>query len=228
MRRVSQPHKRKLTEIIVRQAKPKAAAYLIWDTHQRGLALRVRPTGRKGWLCIYRAGGKPRWLHLGDADAIGLGDARVHRGRGDARGGQGRRSGQREARQARQRYASASWPRSMSRHAKKHNKSWKQGAYLVERYATARWRDLPANSITRTNVRGMLAKLKPMMANQVLAAISAAFSWGGGRGTRRANPCRLIKRNADAEPRAHPVGVGNSAILACPRRHCRSDHRRRP
>jgi hypothetical protein len=62
MSRVSQPNKRKLTEIVVRQAKPKAGSgYLIWDAHQRGLALRVRPTGRKVWMCVYRARGKPRW-----------------------------------------------------------------------------------------------------------------------------------------------------------------------
>ena len=77
MRSVSQPHKRKLTEIVVRQAKPKAAAYLIWDTHTRGLALRVRPSGRMVWMCVYRAGGKPQWYRIGDASTIGLADARV-------------------------------------------------------------------------------------------------------------------------------------------------------
>ena len=35
----------RLTELSVRNARPAKTAYLVWDTHQRGLALRVQPTG---------------------------------------------------------------------------------------------------------------------------------------------------------------------------------------
>src|SRR5262245_3690192 len=68
--------KGKLTELSVRKLRPEAAAYLIWDTHQRGLAIRVQPSGSKGWKAIYSRRGRPRWLHLGDAGVIGLADAR--------------------------------------------------------------------------------------------------------------------------------------------------------
>ena len=40
------------------------------------LAVRVLPSGRKTWLCIYRANGRPRWLQIAAADAVGLADAR--------------------------------------------------------------------------------------------------------------------------------------------------------
>ena len=69
--------KRKLTELSVRKLKPKTATYVIWDTHQRGLAVRVQPTGSRAWKCVYSFHGRPRWLHLGDAGAIGLADART-------------------------------------------------------------------------------------------------------------------------------------------------------
>jgi Arm DNA-binding domain len=49
---------------------------LFWDTKAPGLALMVRASGRKSWKVIYRHHGRPRWLHLGDAQAIGLADAR--------------------------------------------------------------------------------------------------------------------------------------------------------
>src|SRR6516164_6134575 len=68
--------KRRLTDLTVKKAKPQAAAYLIWDTHQHGLALRVQPTGKKSWNAIYSRHGRPRWLYLGDANAIALSDAR--------------------------------------------------------------------------------------------------------------------------------------------------------
>jgi hypothetical protein len=69
--------KRRLTELTVRTAKPKAAAYLIWDTRQSHLALAVQPTGTKSWKVIYsRHDGRSRWLTLGSADVIDLADAR--------------------------------------------------------------------------------------------------------------------------------------------------------
>ena len=69
--------KRRLTELYVRKLKPKTQPFLVWDTHQRGLAVRVQPTGARAWKCIYSHHGRPRWLHLGDAGAIGLADART-------------------------------------------------------------------------------------------------------------------------------------------------------
>jgi hypothetical protein len=72
MHRPKRPaYKRRFTEFFVRKLKPEAAAYVVWDTHQRGLAIRVQPTA------VYSRQGRPRWLHLGDAGAIGLADART-------------------------------------------------------------------------------------------------------------------------------------------------------
>src|SRR5262245_1084585 len=68
--------RRKLSELGVRKAKPERIAYLIWDTYQRGLALRVQPTGARSWIAIYRFHNRPRWYHIGDAGAIALSDAR--------------------------------------------------------------------------------------------------------------------------------------------------------
>jgi hypothetical protein len=71
------PRRATLTELTVRKAQPEAAAYLLWDQRQRGLALRVQPTGRKAWNLIYSRLGRPRWLYLGDVSAVGLADARL-------------------------------------------------------------------------------------------------------------------------------------------------------
>src|SRR6516162_8920086 len=77
-RRKREANKRRLTDLFVRsKAKPRAAAYLVWDTYQRGLALRVLPTGNKSWVTVYSRHGRPRWLHLGNAGAIGLAEART-------------------------------------------------------------------------------------------------------------------------------------------------------
>ena len=37
----------------------------------------VQRSGKKAWKVIYFAsGGRPRWYHIGDVDAVGLADAR--------------------------------------------------------------------------------------------------------------------------------------------------------
>src|SRR6516165_9373932 len=69
--------KRRITELTVSKAKAKTTAYLIWDTKQGGLALRVQPTGAKAWVVVYSRHGRSRWLTLGKASKIGLSDART-------------------------------------------------------------------------------------------------------------------------------------------------------
>ena len=73
----SAPNKRKLTAIFMQKLKPQARPFMVWDAMQRGLALRVEPTGYRGWKVVYRHHGRPRWYHLGAADAIGLAHART-------------------------------------------------------------------------------------------------------------------------------------------------------
>jgi integrase len=189
-------HKRRLTELFVRKAKPRAAAYLIWDTHQRGLALRIQPSGARSFKCIYSRHGRPRWLHLGDANAIGLSAARtlaaetmiaVAKGRDPAAEKQAERGAGTFAELA-ERY--------VEQHAKKHNKSWRQADDLVRRYLLPRWGKLQASTITRADVKAMMARIDaPILANQTLAAVSAIFSWAMKEEILPANPCKLVPRN---------------------------------
>ena len=58
------PYKRKLSSLFVTKAKATARTYLVWDTYQRGLALRVEPTGYKSFKAIYRFNNRSRWYHI--------------------------------------------------------------------------------------------------------------------------------------------------------------------
>jgi integrase len=188
--------KRRLTELAVRKLKSASAPYLIWDTHQRGLAIRVQPTGARAWKAIYSYHGRPRWLHIGDAGAIGLADARtlaaeamlaVARGHDPA--------AEKRAERGAGTFADLA-ATYVERYAKRRNKSWAQSDYLVRRYLLPRWGKLQASTITRGDVRTLLAKIEaPVLANQVLAAASAIFSWAVKQEIVAANPCRGIERN---------------------------------
>jgi integrase len=190
--------KRRLTELFVRKVKPRAkAAFLVWDTLQRGLAIRVQPGGGKAWKCIYSYHGRPRWLHLGDAAAIGLADARtlaaecmleVARGKDPA--------AEKRAERGAGTFADLA-ARYVETYAKKRNKSWRQADALVRRVALPRWGRLQAASITRADVRTMMSRIDaPIVANQTLAAVSAIFSWAVKQEILGTNPCRGVDRNA--------------------------------
>jgi integrase len=56
---------------------------------------------------------------------------------------------------------------------------------------------LPANGITRADVKSMMRNLEdaPILANQTLAAVSAVFTWAVKEDVLPTNPCKLVERN---------------------------------
>jgi len=66
-----------LTDRAVTSAKAKDGKRIeLWDTHERGLCLRVS-SDKKAWVVRYRANGKQRRFVIGDAEDMGLADARI-------------------------------------------------------------------------------------------------------------------------------------------------------
>src|ERR1700757_1430425 len=70
------PNKQKLTSLTVTKLQPTAKPFLVWDSYQRGLALQIQPSGYRSYKLIYRFHNRPRWYHIGAADAIALAVAR--------------------------------------------------------------------------------------------------------------------------------------------------------
>jgi integrase len=190
-------HKRQLTELFIQKVKPEARAFLVWDTKQHGLALQVQPTGAKAWKAIYSRHGRPRWLHIGKASAIGLADARTLAAEAMlavARGGDP--AADKKAERGAGTFAELA-AKYVEQYAKKHNKSWQQADALVRRHAIPRWGKLQASTITRGDIKQMMARIEAsIVANQTLAALSAIFSWGVREDIVAANPCKLVERNA--------------------------------
>jgi len=189
--------KRVLTEILLRRLRPRAQRFLVWDRKQSGLALQIRPNGRRGWKCIYSCRGRVRWFHLGDGNAIGLQQARelardimyaVAKGEDPQAEKRARRNAGTFGELA---------SRYVEDHAKRHNKSWRQADALVRRYLLPGWGKLEAKAINRSDVRLAIGRIAaPVLANQVLAAASAIFSFAVKREVIAVNPCHGIDRNA--------------------------------
>jgi integrase len=195
---MTEPNKRKLTDVVVQSLKPADKKYLVWDLRQPSLAVSVQPTGHKAWKCIYSYHNRPRWFTIGDVAKIGLADARklargvllqVAEGKDPAADRQAQRTADTFTELA-TRYRE---------YARKKNKSWIQADKLVTKHLLPRWGKLQAASITRGDVRAVLASLShaPVLSNQVLAATSAVFSWAMREEIAgiKINPCSLVERN---------------------------------
>lgn len=190
--------KRKLNALSVQRCAPRARAYLIWDTLARGLVVRVQPSGRKSFCVIYRFRGRPRWLYLGDASVLPLSEARerateimlqVIRGTDPA----SERTTQKPSALGFSHLAA----RYVDEHAQRKNKSWKQASYLIRRHVLPSWSDLSAEEIKRSDVRALLGTINgASLSNQILAAISAIFSWACNQEILSNNPCRGVERHA--------------------------------
>jgi hypothetical protein len=137
--------------------------------------MQIQPSGYRSYKLIYRFHNRPRWYHIGAADAIALSDARklaaelmlrVIKGEDPA--------AEKRAERGTGTFAELAH-RYVEEHAKKRNKSWQQGDALVRRYLLPLWGGLIANTITRSDVRAMMGKMSdaPILANQVLASASA-------------------------------------------------------
>jgi integrase len=185
--------RRTLTELYVQKARPEPHAFNVWDEKAPGLVLRIQPTGQRAYKAVYSYRGRPRWYHIG---RVGLSDARriatkirldVAEGRDPV--------AIRQAERGTGTFAELA-AKYVEQHAKRKNKSWKQADALVSRYLLPRWGKLEAKSITRSDVRAMMARIEaPVLANQVLAAASAIFSWAINQEVLVANPCRGVERN---------------------------------
>ena len=204
-RRRTMPNRQKLSSLTVTKLRPTAKPYLVWDSYQRGLALQIQPSGYRSFKLIYRFHNRPRWYHIGAADAIALADARklaaelmleVIRGKDPA--------AERRAERGAGTFAEMA-SRYVEEYAKKRNKSWRQAEALVRRHLLPAWGALRANTIMRVDVRAVMSKIDaPIVANQVLASASAIFTWATKQELLANNPCRGVERNATVSRRSTP------------------------
>jgi integrase len=193
-------NKRKLTPLDATRLRPRTRVFLVWDSLERGLALRVQPTGHKSYQFVYHFRGRSRWFHIGPADAVSLALARetatrlrleVHQGKDPA-------ATLRTSAAATGTFAVIAG-RYVEEYSKKKNKSWEQADWLITRYVLPHWAGRDASTLSRADVRAMLAKIdRPVLQNQVLASASAIFTWAGKQEILTNNPCRGIERHETA------------------------------
>jgi integrase len=189
-----QPNRRNLTELFVRKVATDTTPINVWDEKERGLVLRVHPTGRRVFKVVYSRRGRPRWYHIGD---VGLSDARRIAARIKLAVAEGKDpAADRKAERGAGTFAELA-EQYVERHAKKKNKSWKHTQdKLVRPHLIPLWGNIDAKSITRADVRAMMSRIEaPVLANQVRAAASAIFTWAVKQEIVAVNPCVGVDNN---------------------------------
>lgn len=194
------PVHRKLTDPFVKKVQPGPLPTAYHDTVQKGFLLMVRPGGGKSYKLLYRAGGRPRWYHIGPANGIGLKEARAEARRLYAMVVLGTDpQAERKAVRATGTFGEMH-ARYLDEWAMPRHKSWRQADALVRKHLLPRWANLQVASISRADVMAIfntITRRAPKLANQVIAAGGAVFTWAIKHGGYEldSHPFRNIERN---------------------------------
>jgi integrase len=186
---------------------PGAKPYERWDSKVRNLCVRVQPSGRQTFYFVYRN----KWHRIGPANAHGGIDPTRVKDVAEARRETQRiiglvLDGQMVAAERGGDTFGELHPRYL-RYAEKKNKSWRQAERLIKNHVLPKWADRDANSISDLDVHDLFDAIptKPL-ANQVLAAVSAVFTFAVKRKVIKVNPARGIE--------SYDVGEGRERVLS--------------
>src|SRR5262245_6528561 len=183
--------KRTLTELRATRARLAPGCY--YDARERGLFLRVRASGHRGYYFMYNVRGRTRWYNIG---LIPLADARRIAVRLRLAVAEGRDPGaERRDERGAPTFAELA-ERYVNEDARKKNRSWRQADALVRAHLLPKWGRMIARDVTRAHVRKAIGAIEsPSVANAVRVSASAIFSFGVAVEVLAFNPVRGVERN---------------------------------
>jgi len=194
----------KLTDRLMKNLRTEATVQEFWDQSFPGsFGVRIRKSGRKTFMLLYRAGGRRRRMQLGIYPAISLADARAQAFKmlGAVQRGED------VAEQRQQERKAGSFEELaelyLERHARPHKKpaSIKEDTRILNTYLLPVWGRRSFRSITRADVISLLDYIQfkrqaPVMANRVKALTSTIFNFALRKALAPvtfANPCTHVE-----------------------------------
>ena len=196
---------RKLNDSIIRSlALPDKGQRVVWDGGLPRFGLRLAAGGSRSWVVKYKVRGRSRWLTLGTYPLVPLTDARSKAKEALATVVQGADPvGERRAEREAPTFEDLA-REYIERHAQPKKRSWKADERMLQKYVPASWCAMPAQTITRRQVRDLLdtiAGRAPIQANRVLALLRKVWNFGIKRDLVETNPCALLDRPAPEHQR---------------------------
>lgn len=175
----------------------------VFDTVQKGLALRITESGHKSWSVHYRIDGKLRRYTIGPVDKFTLADARrkaYEVSRDAATKGKDAGAEKRAKRlQAKQGETVADLVKAyLEKHAKRHKRSWPADDRMFNAEVLPHWRHRKVKEITRRDVRALIEAIadrgSPITANRCLALIRKTWNFAIQQDWIEANPAALLQK----------------------------------
>lgn len=203
---------RALTTRSIESFKPGPTRREAPDGHVGGLYLIVQPgSGAKSWAVRYRIGARrSRKLTLGSYPAIDLKTAREMASAALRAVAEGRDPSL-EKKQERRADSIEELAANFVAHHRKHVRARhaKATEWLINAYALPRWKGRLAKSISRADVLDVLDRAGPrVVANRILAAVGAMFSWAVSRDKLAVSPCLGIKKPVKEQSRERVLDDG--------------------
>lgn len=199
-----------ITKTLVDSLETRGAEYTVWDAKLTGFGVRVRPTGAKTFLIVYRAGtGRTapfRRYTIGAVGKIAPDAARAQAKAllGSIANGADPAS---EKRAKRPKTEDVSFERLcelyLDEYAKPNKSSWKNDEGYLKRPRAALGRS-PANTVTDDDIADVLDEIAdeaPVSANRTQSVLHKMFEWARqpGRKYVSANPIRGLERRGGKE-----------------------------
>lgn len=189
----------KLTERVIEQIEcpPGKRDRMVFDSEQRGLAVRVVSTGTKSYLAQYVVAGRKRRVPLGSVEAISLDAARkaARAVMGDVAKGvdpaKQRKAAVADAKIEAQRERMTlarvveDWDRL---HLTHRSARYRKDATEAMERALKEWWNHPAERLARRDVVAIVDRLTPSVARALAAYGRACFAWAQRRGSVPGNP----------------------------------------
>ena len=211
-----------LTERRVRDAKPRAADWTLWDAEVKGFGVRVAPGGAKSYLLMYRAGGRQRRWTFGRAGEMGLAEARnvARREMASIRLGEGDPASKRQEDSAAPTVADA-LDRFFREYVPRRIADGRMAARTVydykaqaKRTVRPRLGNIRIADVTRADIEQAVSKVAPVQRNRTLAFLSRLFTlcetWEYR--PQHTNPIRGIEK-AREQPRDRTLSPSEIAAL---------------
>jgi integrase len=195
-----------LTQIAVENLRGSDKRREVPDGRISGLYLVVQPSGAKSWAVRYRFDGRQRKYTIGPHPAVDLATARKRalEALGQLAGSVDPSVERKAARAALKAANEADADRIekvvalfIARHAKPHNRDWRETERMLVKEVANRWRGRHLSTITRAQIHEMLDTIvdrgAPIRANRVFGRFRAMCRWAIARGIIDRSPCDGMK-----------------------------------
>ena len=211
-----------LTERRIRNAKPRAEAWTLWDANIKGFGVRIAGGGTKSYLLMYRAGGRQRRWTFGRVAEMSLAEARniareemamIRLGRGDPASKKQEAAAAPTVGDGLDRYFDVYAPRRVEagRLTERTLRDYRGQARRTVRPSLG---NIKIADVTRADVEIAVAGIAPVQRSRTLALISMLFNlfetWEYR--PQRTNPARGIEKDRE-EPRDRTLSPSETSAL---------------